>query len=351
MPSSSTLLYKRKRTDVFDRVKTLKLLGLTTVLGLAIILTCTLSLLLGAKAIDATTVFNSLFHGATGSDSLIILESRLPRTLAGLVCGSALAVSGTLIQALTRNAMADPGILGVNSGASFFILIGIVFFDASGIQQYIWFAFAGSLVTALMVFTIGSSNTSGMNPVRLILAGVALSAVMSGISSGISLLNITAYDQMRFWEAGSLDVRNLKLTAISAIPVILGLILAFIVAQPLNNIGMGEEVATSLGTSVRTTQFFCLIAITLLCGGATALAGPIGFVGLMVPHFSRWLVGNDQRHILFFSMLLGPLLVLNSDIVGRLIVNSELRVSVVTAFIGAPLLILLIRKNASFGKL
>ena len=309
------------------------------------------SLLAGAKAIPAATVFNALAHACRDTDCIIVLDARLPRTLAGLLAGMALGLSGSLMQALTGNPLADPGILGVNAGAGFAVVLGMAFFGAETPQAYLWFAFLGALAATLLVALIGAAGGGRLNPIRLTLAGLALGAVLEGIASGISLLNPLIYDQLRFWQAGSLDIRTMAAVKIIAGPIVLGTVLALGLARGLNNLTMGHDLATSLGSRVGMTQLTGVAAITLLCGGATALVGPIAFIGLMVPHMARRLIGDNHRWQLPCTLLLTPALLLAGDILGRVIVPGELRVSVVTALIGAPVLIALVRYHRDLKRL
>lgn len=314
---------------------------------LLLALICLASLMLGARAIAPEVVWHSLTGNLQGPDSTIILQARLPRTLAGILVGMALGAAGAVMQALTRNPLADPGILGVNAGASFAIVLGISFFGITGMASWLGFAWLGVLAASLMVWLIGTLSGGRVNPIRLTLAGVALSAVLSGFTSSLSLLNPLAFDQLRLWEAGTLDIRSLGNIAWVTPTILLGCTLAFFAARSLNTLSMGEDLATALGTRVALIRVVAMLAVMLLCGSATALAGPIGFVGLMIPHIARGWAGPDQRWILIYSLLFAPILLLGADIVGRLLVPGELRVSIVTAFIGAPVLIWLVRQRKS----
>jgi iron complex transport system permease protein len=319
--------------------------------GLAILaVVCVLSLAIGAKDIPVGTVWDALWAYDNSNDHIIIRDLRIPRTVLGVVVGLALGVGGALIQALTRNPLADPGILGLNAGAAFCVALAVGVFGLGGIWTYIWFAFVGTFVTMLVVYVLGSLGRGGATPIRLTLAGVAISAFLTGLTTGLILLDPKAFDQMRFWNAGSIAGRGLDVTGAIVPFVIVGLVLAFVIARPLNAIAMGDDLAKSLGANVTRTRAIGVLAITLLCGAATAAAGPISFVALMVPHVARWIVGPDQRWILAYSMLGAPILLLVSDVIGRVIIRpGEMQVGVVTAFVGAPVLIFLVRRNKASG--
>lgn len=308
------------------------------------------SIAIGSKDIAVQTVFDALFAYDDSDDHAIIQALRVPRTILGLLVGMALGMSGALIQALTRNPLADPGILGVNAGAAFFVVFGVGFFGIGSIQGYIWFAFLGAIVTTIVVYGVGSVGRMGATPVRLTLAGVAIGAVLGGISSGIQLLDPTTFDRLRQWGAGSLVAPGYE-TIWAVLPFIaIGLAIALIMARPLNAVALGDDLAAALGADIMHTRIWVVISTTLLAGAATAAAGPIGFVGLMVPHVARWIVGPDQRWIFVFTLVLSPVLLLTSDILGRLVMRpGELQVGIVTAFVGAPVLILLARRRRVSG--
>jgi iron complex transport system permease protein len=308
------------------------------------------SIAIGSKSIPVGTVLDALFAYDDSDDHAIIQALRLPRTLMGLSVGMALGMAGALIQALTRNPLADPGILGVNSGAAFFVVLAVGFFGVSSIQGYVWFAFLGAIVTTVAVYAVGSVGRAGATPVRLTLAGVAIGAILSGISSGITLLNPTTFDRLRQWNAGSLVGQGYDALWTTGPFIIVGLALAFTVARPLNAVALGEDLAAALGANILRTRIVVVISTTLLAGAATAAAGPIGFIGLMVPHVARWIVGPDQRWIFLFTLVLSPSLLLTADIVGRLVLRpGEMQVGIVTAFIGAPVLIALARRRRVSG--
>lgn len=326
-----------------------RLFWLLAVLGL-LALAVLASIAIGSKDIALPTVLEALFHYDDSDDHAIIMALRVPRTALGLMVGAALGVSGALIQALTRNPLADPGILGVNAGASFAVTLAVGVFGLSGISAYIWFAFAGAVSATIVVYAIGSVGRGAATPVRLTLAGVAISAVLGGVQSGLALLDPATFDRMRYWGAGSLAAPGYE-TIVTVAPFIgLGLALAALATRPLNAVALGDDLAASLGADIVRTRIVVVIAVTLLAGAATAAAGPIVFVGLMIPHVARWLIGPDQRWIAAFTVLLSPILLLLSDIIGRLVMRpGELQVGIVTAFVGAPVLILLARRRKVSG--
>ena len=315
------------------------------VLLLLLILAVALSLLVGAKPLPASTIVDALSGTCQRADCIIVLDARLPRTLAGLLAGAALGLAGALMQTLTRNPLADPGILGVNAGASFAIVLGAALFGFSSPSEQLLMAFCGALAASLLVAFTGSQGGGQLSPVRLTLAGVALGAVLEGLSSGIALLNPDVWDQLRFWQAGSLDIRTLQTLKVVTLPVLIAAAIALFSSRALNSLSLGTDTATALGSRVARTQLLGLLAITVLCGSATAVVGPIAFIGLMMPHMARWIVGSDHRWLLPVTLLATPTLLLFADILGRVLVPGELRVSVVSAFIGAPVLIFLVRRQ------
>ncbi|MEU3310078.1 iron chelate uptake ABC transporter family permease subunit [Nocardiopsis sp. NPDC006832] len=309
-------------------------------------LSCAAGLMVGSARLPVSTVWAALTAPDQSIDHLTVLALRVPRTLLGLLVGMALGVAGALAQALTRNPLADPGILGVNSGAAFAIAVSVSVLGVTRIDQYLWSGFAGALIAATMVYLVSARGPGGATPLRLVLVGVALGAVFSGAASALTLVDPESFDRMRYWEAGTLADRPEGTVAAIAPFVLVGLVLALALTRSLNALALGEELAHAMGARVALTRAFGIVAITVLCGAATAAAGPISFVGLMVPHAVRMITGPDQRWILSFTLVAAPALVLLSDVIGRLVVwPGELQVGVVTAFLGAPVLIMLIRRT------
>jgi ABC-type Fe3+-siderophore transport system permease subunit len=325
-----------------------RLLGLGIAL-LVLLALLVLSVMIGSTAIPPTVVWDALLHPSTDIDQFSIRDFRLPRTIVGLVVGVALGVSGALIQALTRNPLADPGLLGVHAGASFAVTVAVALLGVRGVQGYMWFAFAGALVVTLMVLALGSTR-QGSSPVVLVLAGVCVGAVLGGARDALQLTDPEAFDVMRSWIAGSIVARPLDVVWPILPFFAVALVLTFAVSGALNAMALGDELAVAQGVRLARTRALAVVALTLLAGGATAIAGPIAFVGLMVPHVARWIVGPHQRWIFAYSALLGASLLLASDILGRIVLHpSEVPVGIVTAFVGAPVLIALARRKKASG--
>ncbi|WP_240642175.1 FecCD family ABC transporter permease [Microbacterium sulfonylureivorans] len=323
------------------------LLGLVIALILLAAL-LVLSVLIGSTSIAPSVVWDALFNPAPGIDQFAIRDFRIPRTIVGLVVGVALGLAGALIQAVTRNPLADPGLLGVNAGASFAVTVAVGVLGFRDIQGYMWFAFAGALIVTLLVLALGSTR-QGSSPVLMVLAGLCVGAVLGGAREALQLTNPDAFDVMRSWNAGSIAGRPLDVVWPILPILVIALVLAFAVSGSLNAMALGDDLAVTQGVRLLRTRVLAVIALTLLAGGATAIAGPIAFVGLMVPHVARWIVGPHQRWIFAYSVLLAPSLLLASDILGRVVIRpGEIPVGIVTAFVGAPVLIALVRrKNAS----
>ncbi|WP_235500785.1 iron chelate uptake ABC transporter family permease subunit [Agreia sp. Leaf335] len=305
-----------------------------------------LSLVVGANMIAPTVLLDTLTGGGTEESRFILLDQRVPRTVAALVAGAGLGGAGALIQAVTRNPLADPGILGVNAGAAAAVAGAIVFLGVASPGQYVWFAYAGAFVLTAAAFLLGSAGPRRADPLTLTVAGLAVGAVLSGLTTGLTLTNPDAFERMLGWSAGSLLGRGFDVTTPVLLPLVVGIALALAIAAALNAMALGDDVAAGQGVRVPRTRLLAVVAITLLAGTATAVAGPISFVGLMVPHVVRWIVGVDQRRIIAGSIVAAPALVLASDIVGRLVaLPAEMPVGIVTAFVGAPVLVLLVRRN------
>jgi iron complex transport system permease protein len=328
----------------FARRRSVRMIGLAisaALLAFAVLL----SLAVGSKPIPFGTVIRAFTDFDGSNDHLVVRELRLPRTVVGVLVGAALGMAGALMQAITRNPLADPGLLGVNAGAALAVVIGIAVFDLGSLTAYVWLAFVGAMVAAVAVYALGSIGRGGATPVRLALAGAALSALLGSFTSAFTLLDRDVLDQFRFWSVGSLSGRDEALM-FQVLPFIaVGLLLGLGCARPLNSLGLGEDAARALGTSVGWTRAATALSVTLLCGAATAACGPIGFVGLVVPLAARVVTGPDQRWLLPYSAVLGPVVLLTCDVVGRIIARpGEVQVGIMTAALGGPAFVVLVRR-------
>ncbi|WP_081322972.1 FecCD family ABC transporter permease [Microbacterium testaceum] len=311
----------------------------------ALAVAATLSVAVGSNALSPAEVWHALTAPSGTLTDQVVLDLRVPRTVAAVVVGVALGLAGALIQAFTRNPLGDPGILGVDAGAALFVAIGVVLGAVSAVQFLPW-AFGGALLVTVMVTAIGGSGRGGPDPARLTLAGVALGAVLLGVTNAMMLLNPVTFARLRGWTAGSFVERGWDVI-LPVLPFVgAGVVVALACARSLNALGLGDELAIALGSRLVRTRVLSIVAITVLAGSATAIAGPVAFVGLMAPHIARWIVGPDQRWILPYTMVIAPIVLLLSDVIGRVVLwPSEVPVGIVTAFVGAPVLIALVRRT------
>ncbi|MFD5255533.1 FecCD family ABC transporter permease [Streptomyces bobili] len=314
-------------------------------LGLALLSAAAcLSLAIGTKQIPLGQVWSGLFAPSGTENDAIVRELRLPRTAVGIAVGAALGLGGGVMQTLTRNPLADPGLLGVNAGASAAVVTAIGVLGITSFTGYLWFALAGAAVAAAAVNALGGGRRA--TPVRLALAGTAVNAALFGYVNGLQLWDLNTLDEMRYWSVGTLAKRDTSLLLTVAPLLAAGALLALALARPLGAIALGEDHARALGTDIRRTRLLSVVAITLLCGGATAVCGPIGFIGLMIPHAARSFCGPDPRWLLPYCALYAPVLLLVSDVIGRVVVPpSEIEVGIVTAFLGGLLFIHLVRQR------
>jgi iron complex transport system permease protein len=316
--------------------------GLGGALGLVVLA----SLAVGAKSIPIGSVVDAFTSfDPTDTDHLVVRELRLPRTIVGLLVGTALGLGGAVMQAVTRNPLADPGILGVNAGAAFAVVLAIWAFGVGTTLGLVWFAMAGAAVASVAVYVLGSVGRGGATPVRLALSGAALSSLLFAFTRSVTLLDEATLDQFRFWAVGSLAGRDLEVVASIVWFVVAGALLAIGLARPLNAIGLGDDAAAALGVKVGRTRAVAGVAVVLLCGTAVAAIGPIAFVGLVVPHAVRAIVGPDQRWLMIGCALAGPVLLIGCDTVGRVIARpGEVQVGIMTAAIGGPAFVFLVRR-------
>lgn len=326
--------------------RTTLVIGLVACVAL-LVLVSLLSIAIGSKQIPFSTVLDALRHyDDANTDHVIVRSLRVPRTAIGLMVGAALGLSGALMQGVTRNPLADPGILGVNGGAALFVVAGIYWFGLSSLTAYVWLAFAGAAAASVAVYFLGSLGREGATPVKLALAGAAMTAMLGSLTTALLIGDVDTFDQFRFWAVGSLAGRGSDVAG-QVVPFIaVGIVLALLSGRVLNALSLGDDVARSLGQRVGMARLFTAVTVVLLCGAATAAAGPIGFIGLTIPHVARLVTGPDYRWILPYSMLLAPILLLGSDVVGRVVAQpGELQVGIVTAVIGAPFFIALVRRR------
>ncbi|MGN9805847.1 FecCD family ABC transporter permease [Micromonospora sp. L32] len=313
--------------------------------ALALLLAVLASLALGSRPLGVGQVWTALVAPDGGTASTIVRELRMPRTALGLVVGLALAVAGVLFQALTRNPLAEPRILGISAGASFGVVLAIAVLGVGSLAGYVWFGIAGALGAGLLVFAVANRTREGASPVTLALIGAALDASLASVVYALLSIDARTFEEYRFWVVGGLTGRDLGVAA-QVLPFVLaGLALAAVVARGLDALALGDDVARGLGHRIGLVRLGGGAAAVLLTGAAVASAGPIAFVGLAVPHLARALVGADHRWTLGVSALLGPTLLLGADIVGRLIAPpGEVPAGIITALIGAPLLAYLVRR-------
>lgn len=324
------------------RIRAAALVGTVAVLALAVLL----SLSLGSKDIPLARTWALLLAPDGTAESTVLHDLRVPRTLLGVVVGAALGIAGSLMQSLTRNPLADPGILGVNAGASVAVVLVVALTGVSGIGFYLWFAFAGAALASVAVYLLGTSQRQAATPTRLALAGVAISAALQALTQTIILADQTAYNEFRFWVSGSLEGRLYPILATVGPFILAGTLLALLLAPALNALALGTDTGKALGVRVQRTRVGTMIAITLLCGAATAAVGPIGFVGLAVPFAARLVVGSDQRWVTVFSAILGPVWLLVADVLARVVVRpQEAPVGVIAALIGAPVFVAIVRRR------
>ncbi|MFH5821322.1 FecCD family ABC transporter permease [Georgenia sp. AZ-5] len=319
-----------------------RLLGLGVLLA-AVAACALLSLAVGSKALPVDLVWSALVTPGGSEADVIVREMRLPRTAVALAAGAALGLSGALMQGHTRNALADPGLLGVSAGAAFAVVIAAYVLGVDRPSAYVWFAFAGALAATVVVLAFGSGRG---NPATLALAGAAVTALLGALTSAVVLLDVETLQAYRFWAVGSVAGRDIEVLAPMLPFLLAGTVLALANGPALNSLALGEDVARALGQHVRRARLLGVAAVTLLTGSAVAMCGPIGFVGLIVPHAARAVTGPDHRWLLPYSALAGAAVLLAADVVGRVVVRpAELQAGIVLALVGAPFFVALIRRR------
>jgi iron complex transport system permease protein len=317
------------------------------IVGLLILFICLIfSITLGAADIPVDTIYTAIFNFDNSREHLIIRTVRLPRSLLAVIVGGAISVSGALMQGITRNPLADPGILGINAGASLAVVIAIFLVGTSAPSVYIWYAFAGAGITAISVYFLASLGRSGITPLNLTIAGAAISALLASLITTILIVSQRTLEEIRFWLAGSLAGADTNII-IQILPyIVIGFTLAFLLGRQITILSLGEDIAQGLGQNTLWIKIAAAISVFLLQGSAVAVAGGIGFIGLIVPHIVRFFVGVDYRWILPYSALFGAILLLSSDILARLIIRpQEIPVGIMTALVGAPFFIYLAKNK------
>jgi iron complex transport system permease protein len=305
------------------------------------------SLAVGARAIPLGEVVGALFDpNAAGTNATILRELRIPRTLLALLVGAAIGLSGAIMQGVTRNPLADPGLLGINSGAALFVVLGISLFGLTTLTAYVWLGFGGAAVATVLVYAVASLGREGATPIKLALAGAAITAAFGSITTGALMIDATTLDAFRFWQVGSLAGRGTDILVSIAPFLSAGIVLALVTGRLLDAMALGDDIARGLGQRVMLSRGIAALAWIVLAGGATAAAGPIAFVGLTVPHAARAITGPSYRWILPYSAVMAPILLLGADVLGRVLAPpGELQVGIVTAALGAPLFIFLVRRR------
>ncbi len=317
-----------------------------TVLGIVILfIAIALSITYGTKSVGLSHVWDAILGRNTDVYEVNIVQTRIPRTIFGIIAGASLSISGVLMQSITRNPIADPSILGVNAGASLFIVAGIAFFNIQSKFSYIGLSFAGAMLTALIVYKLASVGYGGPTPIKLAISGSATSIALSSIISLIVMPDSSVMTTYRFWQIGSIGGTNYDDIKLILPITILAIIVSICISGNLNTLLLSEETAIALGLNVNRTRAIAAICGVLLCATTTALAGPISFIGLMVPHFIRMVVGSNHIPLIICSGIYGSSVLIISDVLGRILGRpGELESGIMTALIGAPVFIFIIRK-------
>ena len=315
--------------------------------GTAVVLAllCVASVAFGVREVTLDEIIAAL-GGSTNGISEAAVVARIPRTVLAMLVGAALAMSGTTMQAVTRNPLADPGILGVSAGASLAVVMGIAFFGLNAPYSLMGVAIAGAAGAAVFVYAVGSLGRGGATPLKLALAGAAISAAFTSLVSAVLLPRVDVMESFRFWQIGGVGGATWDRIGAVAPVLAIGALVCLATTRGMNSLALGDDLATGLGENVGRTRLVSSAGAIVLCGAATAVAGPIGFVGLVVPHLCRLLVGTDHRWLLPFTAVAGAALLVAADVVGRVIApGSEIEVGIITAFIGAPVFIWIVRRQ------
>lgn len=318
--------------------------GVLVLLGVLAVVTF-VSVTIGARGVGLGTIWTAFTdYDRASAEQTVIRELRVPRTLLGLLVGAALGLAGALLQGVTRNPLADPGIMGINMGAATGIVVAVMVLDGISQSASVWVGFAGAGIATVVVYGVASFGREGATPVKLALAGAAVSAALYSVTTGITMTDVGALNELRFWQVGSLSGRYLPVLEQTYPFLMAGIVVAMLLGRALNGLALGDDLAVALGQRVRLTRVVIFVTVALLGGAATAACGPIVFVGLIVPHVARAICGPDYRWILPYTLLLSPVILLSADVLGRVLVSpSELQVGVVLGVLGAPAFIALVR--------
>ncbi|TKD70496.1 FecCD family ABC transporter permease [Pseudalkalibacillus hwajinpoensis] len=304
------------------------------------------SVVYGLTSITWSTALQAFTEFDGSNEHIIIIENRVPRALIGAAVGASLAVAGALMQAITRNPLASPSILGVNAGASFAIVVAVTFFSVTSLAAFSWLAFLGAALASVIVYVLGTLGREGLTPMKLTLAGAAIAAMFSSLTQGMLVLNEKALEDVLFWLAGSIEGRSLDMLGAVIPYIVIGLVGAVFISKKINTLVMGEDVAKGLGQRTLLVKAGAALLIVLLAGGSVAVAGPIALVGIVVPHLARFLTGSDYRWIIPYSAIIGAILLLAADIAARYVIMPlEAPVGVLTAVIGTPFFIYIARRE------
>ncbi len=332
---------------MFSKSTLKKSIGLFLGFTILIILMCG-SLIFGYADTNLKMVYDSFFNFNGSNEHIIVYEVRMPRALIGAVVGASLALAGAIMQALTKNPLASPSVFGINAGAGFFMVVAVSVFYVNSYQAFTWIAFAGAAFSAFLVYFVGSFGREGLTPMKLTLAGAAMAALFSSLTQGLLVVNESALDQVLFWLAGSIQGRKIESLYVVLPYIIPAVVICLLLSKKINVLTMGEDVAKGLGQRTGFVKLLGALLVIVLGGGAVAVAGPIAFIGIVIPHFSRFIVGNDYRWILPYCVVLGGSLLVFADILARYIVMpEEIPVGVMTAFIGTPFFIYIARRGFS----
>lgn len=341
MSAQSTVESTAARLGRSTRVRLLWMLVALAIVAILMVA----STMIGSRNVGLDDILAAYLGSTSGFDQAAVAK-RIPRTLLAVSVGAGLGISGAVMQGVTRNPLADPGILGVNTGASLAVVVGIAYFGLTSAADYIWFAIVGAGLTSVFVYAIGSLGRQGATPLKLALAGAATAAALSSFISAIVLPRGDIADLARDWQIGGVGGVTLDSVLLILPFLIVGFVISSCSAPGLNALALGDELAAGLGQHVGLTRLVSAAGAVVLCGAATAVAGPIGFVGLVIPHTCRLLIGVDHRWLIPFSAVTGAALLTASDILGRIIARpAELDVGILTALIGAPFFIAIVRRQ------